>query len=178
MITLQQTFHHESISDEKLNKSLNDIVSGNILLSMASIKDGNASWINTAYFGYSLKLALYFLSPPSAQHSQNIVTNGAVAVSIFDSRQLPTNQKRGLQLFGVCRRAVGLEVAEGLDVYAERFPSMSTVIKSPEDFDKGILESKLYTILPHEIKIFDEEIFGNEKWITVSLEGWEEHPLD
>lgn len=166
---IHQTFHHESVNDEIINKSLNDIVSGNILLSMASIKDGNASWINTAYFGYSLKLALYFLSPPSAQHSQNIISNGAVAVSIFDSHQLPASQKRGIQLFGICRRAVGTEISEGLDVYSERFPSISQVIKSPEDFDKGILESKLYIILPREIKIFDEEIFGKEKWVTVSL---------
>lgn len=169
MSTIQQIFHHESVNDETLNKSLNEIVSGNILLSMASIKAGNTSWINTAYFGYTSKLALYFLSPPTAQHSQNILLNGAVAVSIFDSHQLSASQKRGIQLFGVCRRAVGLEIAEGLDVYSERFPSISGVIKSPEDFDKGIIKSKLYIILPKEIKIFDEQIFGEEKWVTVIL---------
>ena len=169
MITLQLAFHHGSVNDEVLNKSLNEIISGNILLSMASIKDDNTSWINTAYFGYSSNLTLYFLSPPTAQHSINVISNGTVAVSIFDSHQSPSSKKRGLQLFGICRRAVGIEVMEGLDVYAERFPSISSVIKSPEDFDKGILESKLYIILPREIKIFDEEIFGNEKWVTVSL---------
>ena len=169
MIVVQGVFHHENVGDEALNKSLNGIFSSNILLSMASIKDGKDSWINTAYYAYSSSLKLYYVSPPSTQHSKNIDRNTSVAVSIFDTHQNPTDQKSGLQIFGMCRQATGEEVAEGLTLYSERFPWLSKYIKTPEDFDKGILESKLYIITPHTIKILDEAVFGEEKWVTVNI---------
>lgn len=37
---IQGVFHHEGVGDETLNKSLNKILSTNILFSMANIKDG------------------------------------------------------------------------------------------------------------------------------------------
>lgn len=169
MTTIQGVFHHESAGDETINKSLNEIFSSNTLFSMASIRAGNESWIHTAYYAYSPKLCLYYLSPPTAQHSQNIETNGSVAVSIFDTRQNPTDQKSGLQIFGICRRAVGEEVVEGYRLYSERFEWLSQYIKTPADFDKGVLESKLYIIITHTIKLFDEAVFGEEKWVIVSL---------
>ena len=69
----------------------------------------------------------------------------------------------------MCRQAEGEEVAEGLKLYSERFPWLSKYIKTPEDFDKGILESKLYVIISSTIKILDEPVFGEEKWVIVSV---------
>jgi len=169
MIVIQGVFHHKSVGDEPINKSLNEILSSNILLSMASIKDGKESWIHTAYYAYSPNLRLYYLSAPSAQHSKNIEQSQSVAVSIFDTHQNPTDKKSGLQLFGVCRRAVSEEVAEGLRLYTERFSWLANYIKESRDFDKGILESKLYVITPRTIKLFDEAVFGEEKWVIMSV---------
>lgn len=169
MILIQAVFHHEGVGDEALNKSLNKIFSTNILLSMASIKSGKESWIHTAFYAYSSSLKLYYVSPPSAQHSKNINENQSVAVSIFDTHQNPTDHKSGVQIFGMCRKVAGEEVAEGLKLYSERFPWLSKYIKIPEDFDKGILESKLYVIIPSTIKILDESVFGEEKWVIVSV---------
>lgn len=166
---IQGVFHHENVGDETLNKSLNGIFSSNILLSMASIKGGKESWIHTAFYAYSSMPRFYYVSPPSAQHSKNIDRNTSVAVSIFDTHQNPTDQKSGLQIFGICRRVTGEEVAEGLILYSERFPWLSKYIKTPEDFDKGILESKLYIIIPHTIKMLDEAVFGEEKWVIVNI---------
>lgn len=169
MIPIQCVFHHQTVSDDVIVQSLNKILSGNTLLSMASIRAGKESWIHTAYYAYSPKLSLYYLSPPSAEHSKNIESTSSVAVSIFDTHQNPEGKKRGLQMFGQCRRAIDGEIVEGLKLYTERFSWITKYIRTPEDFDKGILESKLYIIIPHTIKIFDETIFGEEKWVTVSL---------
>ncbi|MBI3955630.1 hypothetical protein HY339_00040 [Candidatus Gottesmanbacteria bacterium] len=169
MITLQMAFHDENVADESINKSLDTILSSNTLLSMASIKDGTESWIHTAYYAYSSKLSLYYLSSPSAQHSKNVEQSQSVAVSIFDTHQNPTDKKRGVQLFGTCHRAVGGEVAEGLRLYTERFSWLANYIKEPRDFDKGTLESKLYIITPRTIKLFDEAVFGEEKWVIIDV---------
>ncbi len=136
---------------------------------MASIKSGKESWIHTAFYAYSSKLRLYYVSPPSAQHSNNIGQNESVAVSIFDTHQNPTDEKSGVQIFGMCRQAAGEDVVEGLKLYSERFSWLSKYIKTPEDFDKGILESKLYIITPQTIKILDEAVYGEEKWVIVSV---------
>lgn len=169
MTTIHGAFHHKSVGDEMINKSLNEIFLSNTLLSMASIKDEKESWIHTAYYAYSDKLRLYYLSAPSAQHSKNVESTPSIAVSIFDTHQAPESKKRGLQVFGQCRQAVGQEVAEGLTFYTERFPWIMKYITEPEDFDKGVLESKLYIIVPHTIKIFDEAMFGEEEWVVVNV---------
>lgn len=169
MIPIQCVFRHQTASDDVIVQSLNKILSGNTLLSMASIKSGKESWIHTAFYAYSSRLHFYYVSPPSAQHSNNIGQNPSVAVSIFDTHQNPTDKKSGLQLFGTCRQAAGEEVAEGLKLYSERFPWLSKYIKTPEDFDKGILESKLYVIIPSSIKMLDESVFGEEKWVVVNV---------
>ena len=169
MIVIQAVFHHEGVGDETLNKSLNKILSTNILLAMASIKSGKESWIHTAFYVYSSRLHFYYVSPPSAQHSKNIGQNQSVAVSIFDTHQNPTDEKSGVQIFGMCRQAAGEEIEEGLKLYSERFPWLSKYIQTPEDFDKGILESKLYIITPQTIKILDEAVYGEEKWVIASV---------
>ena len=169
MITISQKFHHEKFSDNKIRDSIEAIINSNTLLSMASIKDGKESWINTVYYAYDPQLIFYFLTSPTTQHSKNIEKHPSVAVSIFDTHQNPTDKKSGIQLFGSCHRVVDEEVAEGLRLYTERFTWLANYIKEPKDFDKGILESKLYVITPHTIKLFDEVIFGEEKWVIVSL---------
>lgn len=153
----------------KTRHSITDILKANTLFSMASIRDGKVSWINTAYFAYIPELKLFFLTPPTAQHSKNVEINNSVAISIFDSHQVVTGKKRGLQVFGVCHRAAGKEIKEGIRMYGKRFSGFAARVKALEDFERLKMESRIYVVVPHVIKIFDEVIFGEEKWVTVSL---------
>jgi len=170
MIALKLRFGNKQYSDEKINKSLSAILDSNVLLSMATIKNKKESYINTVYYAYSNSLNFYYLSPPSAEHSKNLEKNTSVAASIFDSAQkLPTAKKSGLQIFGESKLAKGKELLEGLSLYAARYVWIVKYIKSPKDFFKRIIESKLYIIKPETIKIFDETTFGNEVWVTVTI---------
>jgi len=166
---INSAFHHKNFSDEKINRSLKEVLEANVLLSMASIKDRKESWINTVYFAYSDKLKFYFLTPPTAQHSQNIEKKKSVALSIFDSHQAVTGKKRGLQIFGECHRAREEEIKEGIKIYGKRFFGFAARVKVPEDFERLKMESRIYVIVPHSIKIFDEIVFGEEKWVTVEV---------
>lgn len=162
-------FKHRSFSDRQINQSIAEILKSNVLFSMASIKDKKESWINTAYFAYSNKLIFYFLTPPTTQHSKNIKHNDSVALSVFDTHQVVTGKKRGLQIFGTCHRATGKEIGEGIQVYGKRFTGFRERIHTPDDFEKFKMESRIYVIVPHAIKIFDEVNFGEEKWVTVEV---------
>lgn len=163
-------FNHQDYPNNKLNQSIASILDANFLFSMSSIKDRNESWINTAYYAYSPTLNFYYLSSRGVQHSKNIETNSSVALAIFNSSQFPpTGGKSGLQIFGNCKLAVGEEISEGLQLYSAKYEWMKSVIKTPEDFDKNIIQSKLYIIKTKVIKIFDEPTFGEEKWITLAI---------
>ena len=171
MIALKHRFNNKQFSDEKINKSLSAILDSNVLLSMATIKNKKESYINTVYYAYSNSLNFYYLSPPTAEHSKNLEKNTSVAASIFDSAQkIPTAKKSGLQIFGESRLAKGKELLEGLSLCSSRYIWIVKYIKTPRDFFKKIIESKLYIIKPRSIKIFDEPTFGNEVWVTVSLQ--------
>ncbi len=169
MRTLSLHYHHRQYADKQINRSSSEILDANTLFSVASIKDGKESWINTAYFAYNHKLTFYFLTPTTAQHSKNVKENGSVAVSIFDTHQAVTGKKRGLQIFGTCHQATGKEIKEGIQVYGKRFSGFGERIHAPDDFEKFKMESRIYVVIPHTIKIFEEVVFGEEKWVTVTL---------
>lgn len=169
MNRIHLNYNHPSVSDNLINKSIYEILSENVLLSMASIKDKKESWINTAYFAYNHKLTFYFLTPPTTQHGKNIEENHSVASSIFDSHQNPDDKKRGLQIIGICRRAKDQELAEAIRLYGVQFPPFAKRIKTPKDFANAYMESRFYIIQSHMIKIFDEVVFGEEKWVIVNI---------
>ncbi len=165
-------FGHPQYSNDMLNNSISEILSANTLLSMANIRKGGSgwdSWICTAFYAFSSSLDLYILTPADTQHIRNLKDNNAVAVAIYDSHQEPTKQKRGLQIFGFCEQASGLKLVDGYRRYASRFVWLPDFVKQPEDFAKGIIQSRLYAISPTVVKIFDEPSFGEEVWITLSL---------
>ncbi|MBI4099851.1 pyridoxamine 5'-phosphate oxidase family protein [Candidatus Microgenomates bacterium] len=149
-------------------QSITEILSQTNLLSMATIKDGKEAWINTVCFSFTDDFNLYFLTYPTAQHSQNIIKNNSVAITVFDTHQEP--KKRGLQIFGICQKVEGLELAKAINNYAARFPWLPKYIKKPEDFAKTVLTSRFYVTRPKTIKIFDEKLFGEETWVTVNIE--------
>lgn len=170
MQTLNLHYNHQKYPDEKINESISSILEANTLFSMATVSGEDKSYINTAYFAFGKSLNFYFLSAPTTQHCKNIAKNKSVALTIFNSNQNdPTELKRGLQIFGSSRLAAGKELIEGFAVYSQRFSSILKYIKTPADFLKKIIQSRLYIIKPFLIKIFDEPIFGQEIWLSVKV---------
>lgn len=161
-------FSHSEYSDEKLNASISRILNANILCSIASIKE-NESYIHTAYYCFNNKLNFYFISDPSTQHTKNIESNHSVAIALYDSKQPWDNNKCGLQIFGKCEIAKGLKLVEGTFQYLNRFAGLKQWIKHPDDFIKGAINSKMFLITPSSIKLFDEETFGEEVFISLKI---------
>ncbi len=160
-------FHHPQFPDDLINKSLTEILDANTLLSMATIKDGKEPWINTVYYAYNEKLDFCLMTQSTTQHGINLKENTSVAVSIFDSHQNPTDKKRGLQIFGTWELATGLALEEGTNLYGDRFSGFKNYINKVKDWDTTPLKSRIYVIHTKTVKIFDEEIFGPETWLTV-----------
>ena len=168
MITTNFKFNHSEYSDSKLNLSISQILHANILCAVASIKN-NESYIHTAYFCYNNILELFYISDPTTQHTMNIENNSSVAISIYDSRQPWDNSKRGIQIFGECKMASGVKLVEGTALYLKRFAGLKQWITHPDDFIKGAINSKMFVISTNSIKLFDEETFGEEIFISLDI---------
>lgn len=162
-------YDHDEFSDEMLNSSIYNILNSNTLLSMASVND-NKSWINTAFFCFNNYLDIFFLTEIESQHSKNLAGNNSVAVSIFDSnQQWGPGKLKGLQLFGICKKAQGIQLLEGTRLYLMRYPGVAKWLTKPEDLLKGLLGSWIYIFSPSRIKILYEELFGEENYISLLI---------
>jgi uncharacterized protein YhbP (UPF0306 family) len=161
-------FSNPDYKDEDLNESINKILSGNKLGAFATINNSE-SYINSAYYCFNSKMDLYFISDPTTQHIANIKTNPSVAVAIAKSDQSWDNNKNGLQLFGKCEQAKGLTLIEGTALYLKRFVALKQWITNADDFVKGAIGSQMYVVKISKIKLFDEEVFGEEVYIDLEL---------
>ncbi len=163
-------FNHPEYSDKILNESLYDIMENNKLLSMATVTQERKAHINTAYYAYENNLKLYIITDPKSNHSKNVKQNESVSVSIFNSHlQFWEDDMQGLQLFGKCYKTPKLELLKGTWCFIKRFPVFKELVTRPEDFAKKAVTVKLYTIEVLKIKLFDEERFGEENFITLEI---------
>lgn len=168
LVSLKINFNHSEYSSEALNSSIVNILNKNILCSIASIRE-NKSYIHTAYYCYNSQLDLFFISAPETQHIENITDNKSIALAIYDSHQPWDNNKCGMQLFGICKLADGRKLIEGTMLYLKRFTGLRQWIQHPEDFIRGAINSRMYYIKIDWIKLFDEENFGEDNFLTLRL---------
>ena len=162
-------FDNKEHSDAKLNKSISGILEKSILCSIATLGENNTSYIHTAYFAFSDKLDLYFLSDPNTQHCLNIEKNPSVAVAVSDSRQIWQEPKQGLQLLGTCQLARGASKISAEFNYIKRFVGYGDWIKVLTKQERKGFTSQFYTIKVDSVKIFDEPTFGEEVYITLKI---------
>ena len=164
-------FNHPEYDDEKIYQSIDGILQKNVLFSVATVTEENnvaKAWVNTAYYAYSPAFEFYFVTPPTAQHSKNLEINPSAALSIFDSQQ-GFEGKQGLQVFGSGEKAEGDDLDNAYHHYAARFEWLRERISDPTHFEESGMESRLYVVKPHTIKIFDEVTFGPETWVEVEI---------
>jgi hypothetical protein len=146
-----------------------DILNRTSLWSMATISSKNECHIHTAYFSYGADLDCYFVSDTSTEHSRNLLHSPGAAVSVFDSRQPWDSYHRGLQLFGICRRARGREVGKANTVHCARFPDYLKYIDSLSPKERKTSPHRFYIFHPTRIKILDERAFGEEVFISAEV---------
>ncbi len=149
-------------SDEQVKKSIFRILQGNVLCSMSTVTRGNRAHINTVYFCYSRDLELYFLSYPTSLHCRNLRANSSMAITVFSSSQKWGNPDRGIQLFGTCNEARGLEARKAQRLYLRRFPGYERL--APE-----LRGCRFYRFLPGNVKILDEREFGGGLFVLVAM---------
>lgn len=165
-------FSTTDVESSRIDRSLYQLLSLTHVASLACLRgpaSGATPWICSILFAFDRGLNLYFLSPPTAEHSLAIEAWPHVAVAVADSQQTGDAGKRGIQAIGTSRRLVGTDLNPGLHAYRTRFPAALELLASEATMEASGMESRMWVIAIDEVKIFDESSFGEETWITPRL---------
>jgi uncharacterized protein YhbP (UPF0306 family) len=132
------------------------------LCAIATVSPGGRAHVNTAYFAWSPRFDVVWLSEPNATHSRNIDANDSVAIAVFESEQTWGEPDRGIQLFGSARMTKGATADEAARVYKARFAGYE-----PD----AVSAYCLYRFRPRRVKLFDERELGTGVFVTARVVG-------
>jgi len=119
-------------------------------------------WIAAVYYSFDEDLTLYFLSAPTTFHCRQIEENPQVAVSIVDSTQKVTEEKKGLQIYGVAEQVSSTKkIQHALRSWRDALNVTGTEI-TYEAMMKDVIKGRMYKIAPKKIKFFNQELFPVE----------------
>ncbi len=156
----------ENFSFEEAKASLEEICRRNELLALATVSENSKAFNATAFFAFDGEFNFYILTEPDTDHGKNIEENSSISLSIYDSRQEWSDDKRGLQVFGEAEKLEDEEkVSQAFKTYTERFPGLKEQVSEPEEME--YIDSEFYVVRPYRIKIFDEPRFGEETWLNL-----------
>lgn len=120
---------------------------------------GTHPWIAQVYYSFDQELNLYFLSSPRTLHSKQIVKNKKVSAAIADSRQKPSDLKKGLQIYGIAKQIRSRAKIK----HALRLWKDALSVKNPEQTFENMIkkptEGTMYQLTPKKIKFFNQELF-------------------
>ncbi|WP_329464390.1 pyridoxamine 5'-phosphate oxidase family protein [Streptomyces sp. NBC_01431] len=151
-----------------VTESIECLLDGTRLLSMATVGDDGAPWSHNAYFAYDSDLHLYCLTRPASGHVRNLVNSaGRVSVTVADTGQpgIP-GTRQGLQLQGHCELAHGSQLALGIEEFAARYPAFAAAVRDAARPDPSGRALRLFVFTAEEFKVFDERAFGLDTWLT------------
>jgi uncharacterized protein YhbP (UPF0306 family) len=149
------------VAGSRLAKAAQDLLDASSLCAIATVGPNGSAYVNTAYFAFSPRLDLIWMSEPHAQHSRNIQIQGTAAIAVYDSSQTWGKQDRGIQLFGSAREVAESEAGEAEAIYGSRFP----------EYEPGELRAyHFYAFRPCRMKLFDERELGGGRFVSARVE--------
>lgn len=159
--------------DPKVRRSISRILRESPLCSMATVGPGGRAHINTAYFCYSDRMDVYFLSDPGSIHCRNLANRPTMAITISRSSQAWGRSDRGLQLFGTCREASGRTATTAERLYAGRFPQYARWMHGTSAAARRqaaqLRAYRFYRFRTRRVKILDEAEFGGAVFVVVDV---------
>ena len=149
-------------SKEQIKKDIFDFVRSNRAMSLATAS-GKEPWVCTVFYGTDKDLNLYIVTDPGSEHGTAINKNDNVAFNIFDSHQIVTDQKRGVQGRGKCQKVNGLvNIIKGLRFWQKANPGAEK--KVTMDTIKKFADTRIFKIVPSYLKFFNEKLYPDSKY--------------
>lgn len=140
----------------------------NGILTLA-VASENTPWLCTLYYGIDDQMNLYVVTDPNNNHGKIMTKNPKVAFNIFDSHQLVTNPKKGLQGKGLISIVKGQKaVSEALEFWHKANPGVENRIIVKNILDEES-DTKLFKITPTHLKYYNDQLYGKEEYGIIDL---------
>ena len=150
-----------SPGEARIRRSLDRILTQNVLCAVATIGPRERAHIHICYFAASPSLELFFLSDPRSRHAANLRRHPSAAIAVFSSEQSWGGQDRGAQLFGRCARVPPGGEERARRIYGARFPELET--------NPTIRGLAFYRFMPRRVTVLDEREFGDAVLAKLSI---------
>lgn len=142
-------------------EKLLDFLKSQKLIVIAS-HNGEDLWVANVYYGIDPNFKIYFVSPETATHSQQIVKNPKIAFSVAWFNPNNHADRKAVQGLGVCRLAKDEEeITKGVQLHNENFPEFKEKI-TIEWIHTNEWKSRIWIIEPTYIKFWNDELYGDE----------------
>ena len=159
---------NKGIKASQISESINRVLEGSTLCSIATVNEQCAPHVNTCFFSYTQDLELFVFTSPHTIHAKNIDNRSACAVNVFSTDQKIGDDLLGAQLFGTAHKLNTTSGLRAFNNYVIRFPVLLSWAASWDAILKGF-ESRFYKIIINSGKILDEKAFGKEEYVEFSI---------
>ncbi len=135
-------------------------------MSLATCVD-NKPWVCEVHYVYDNDLNLYFRSRTNCRHSQDIVTNPAVAGNIVAQHKIG-DQVRGVYFEGSAELLTNVDSSHpAYQRYCERFGTDESILTEANEADGH----QFYKITIHEFSLFDSKESNPSQKYTLPWKG-------
>lgn len=152
------------------NEKAKSIIDTNLYLSLATSLN-NETWISPLWYATDENYNFYFVSEYESKHAKFIKENPNVAVSIFNSTEVPEDVN-GLQIEATAGEVKIMEIPgalvnifkkSGADLFKLRFKDWN----NPASYS-NLSKFRIYKIVPKKFFILDTTVVETDKRIEVS----------
>ena len=147
-------------------KARTEIEKSNYMVIGTSTKNGKP-WTAPVLFVHDTSFNIYFLSAVDALHSENILENANVSISIFDSHQKIGSYEGGVQAEGKAKPVEKNDIERVIRLYCKKvFPDSDiepTERYAPDDY-LGDAEFRFF-----EIKLDNIYVTGEERHVKADV---------
>jgi uncharacterized protein YhbP (UPF0306 family) len=160
-------------SNMSTEETARDIIIENQFMTL-STSHNDIPWAAPVWYSIDNQCNLYFVSYPESRHCQNIYANDTVAVTIFDSTQIP-GLVNGLQIQGKASRVVDDDIYSlGKFFWTKRWAGddekAKDYIESSDKYkSQGIKKRKFYKVVIDELYTVDQKITDMDVRVQVNL---------
>lgn len=155
------SFNETHIPMTDTHKSILKIIEGHNTMSVATVSAAGTPHC-TALFYVSSGYTIYFVSKKESLHSQNIIHNSDVSLSINRDYN-DWKQAYGLQIRGKCQLLDDSESAKIKKLFYKKFPSVKVLFYDNELMSKVAF----YNVTPSKIRLIDNRVsFGYKSEIA------------
>jgi uncharacterized protein YhbP (UPF0306 family) len=148
------------VAATRISTLAESLLASSTLCAIATTTPRGRAHVHTAYFAWSPRFDVYWLSDPSARHSRNIRANPSAAVAVDDSTRSWAGADRGIQLFGAVTELHADESLEAERAYGARFSAYSA---------RGVAAYRFYRFRPRMMRLFAEATLGSGVFVTARV---------